>query len=79
MREDKKAFKNKRKGQGTPLIRGFVRPMSQYQIRPEGKCGMFFNSEGGDETLYSDYDPSGSYTGITRDGDNRPVQDVDDL
>lgn len=79
MREDNKAFKNKRKKQGTPLTRGFVRPVSPAQIRPHGKCGMVFNTELGDEMFYSDSDPNGSYTGITRDGDNRPVQDADDL
>ncbi len=79
MREEKKAFINKRKGQKTPLIRGFVRPMSQQQIRPNGKSGMLFNTEGGEEMFYSDSDPFGSYTGITREGDDRPVQDVDDL
>lgn len=79
MREDKKAFKDKRREQRTPPIRGFVRPMSQAQIRPEGKCGMLFNTEGGEEMFYSDSDPNGSYTGITRNGDDRPVQDADDL
>lgn len=79
MREEKKAFNNKRKGQHSPIIRGFVRPMSQQQIRPIRKAGMLFNTEDGEETFYSDSDPFGSYTGITREGDNRPVQDVDDL
>ncbi|MBQ3196115.1 MAG: hypothetical protein IJB65_06575 [Clostridia bacterium] len=79
MREEKKALNDKRKGQKTPVIRGFVRPMSQQQIRPNGKAGMLFNTEAGEEMLYSDSDPFGSYTGITREGDNRPVQDVDDL
>ena len=79
MREEKKAFKNTRKEQKTPIIRSFVRPMSQQQIRPKTRSGMLFNTEAGEEMFYSDSDPQGSYTGITRDGDNRPVQDVDDL
>jgi len=32
-----------------------------------------------DISLFSESDPNGSYTGITRDGDERPVQDADDL
>ena len=32
-----------------------------------------------DNSLYSETDPNGSYTGVPRESDEVPVQDVDDL
>ncbi|HAN21957.1 MAG: hypothetical protein A2Y15_05730 [Clostridiales bacterium GWF2_36_10] len=33
----------------------------------------------GDDLLFSDTDPNGSYTGVPRDDNEVPVQDADDL
>lgn len=74
-----KERKGEKKRQGAPIVRGLVRPM------PGGRTAPGFNGIGldndsiGRDVLLSDTDPDGSYTGITREGDDRPVQDADDL
>ncbi|MBR6593956.1 MAG: hypothetical protein IKK83_02060 [Clostridia bacterium] len=54
-------------------------PLTPFQFGANGNSGMYLNTEACRELLYSDTDPYGSYTGITKDGDDRPVQDADDL
>lgn len=74
-----KARKDSKKRQGAPIVRGLVRPMPGGRTAP-GLMGIGIDNDSlGREVLLSDTDPDGSYTGITREGDNRPVQDVDDL
>lgn len=75
---EKKKNANKKK-QGAPIVRGLVRPMPGGRAAP-GYMGIGFDNDSiGRDVLLSDTDPNGSYTGITRDGDDRPVQDADDL
>lgn len=77
MQEDKITFDNKARGRRrSERSRQTVMPLSPFQF---GANGMNFNAEALNELIYSDTDPNGSYTGITKDGDNRPVQDADDL
>ncbi len=77
MMKEKKNAKNKR--QGPPIVRGMVRPTPGGRTAP-GYMGIGIDNDSiGRDILLSDTDPDGSYTGITRDGDDRPVQDVDDL
>ncbi|MBQ4648588.1 MAG: hypothetical protein IJB76_05440 [Clostridia bacterium] len=78
MQKNKKALDEKKR-HTTPQTHGFVSPRERYKIKPESTCGMFFEGRGENGYFYSSSDPDGSYTGITRDEDDRPVQDVDDL
>ena len=74
-----KSNKARKKKQGAPIVRGLVRPMPGGRTAP-GYMGIGIDNDSlGREVLLSDTDPDGSYTGITRDGDDRPVQDADDL
>ncbi len=58
-------------------VQSFASPFEN-QKGVAGVYNTYYNNLGEDVFL-SDSDPNGSYTGITRDGDNRPVQDADDL
>lgn len=75
---DKK--QNKKQNKRAPNVRTFARPLSNELtfMGNNNKSDVYYDNIGTDLFL-SDSDPNGSYTGITRDGDNRPVQDVDDL
>lgn len=78
MREERKALiDKKRRAERPPVMRGFVKP--QAEQKRTSYNGICFGADIGDDLFYSECDPNGSYTGITRDGDNRPVQDADDL
>lgn len=78
MREEIKAYTDtKKRDKKPPTVRGFATP--QAKGKANLRNGMYLNADIGDELFYSECDPNGSYTGITRDGDNRPVQDADDL
>lgn len=65
--------------QGAPIVRGLVRPMPGGRTAP-GRMGIGIdNNSIGRDVLFSDTDPDGSYTGIAKDNDEKPVQDADDL
>ncbi len=67
-----KEIKKKKAKATLPKVKSFAKPYSHRQ--------NVMGIDAYDDNLFiSDSDPNGSYTGITRDGDNRPVQDVDDL
>ncbi|MBQ3081865.1 MAG: hypothetical protein IJC49_05380 [Clostridia bacterium] len=71
--------KKKKKKRSAPKLKCFTSPFeNKNTVTSNNAYNVFYDSIGNDIFL-SDCDPNGSYTGITRDGDNRPVQDVDDL
>lgn len=53
-------------------------PPNNNPIRPDGGFYDLTDDFIGEMCLYSETDPSGSYTGIPRD-DDTPIQDADDL
>lgn len=74
----KKHEKNYNK-QGAPIVRGLVRPMPGGRTAP-GQMGIGTDNDSiGRDVLFSDTDPNGSYTGIAKCDDEKPVQDADDL
>jgi len=78
--KSKASDKKQNKKQSAPTVRTFTRPLSKELtfMGNNNKSDVYYDNIG-TELFISDSDPNGSYTGITRDGDNRPVQDVDDL
>lgn len=64
-------------------LNGVNRFYYPYRFTPpemNGSRYMDISSEiPGKDILYSDTDPSGSYTGVPRDDNEVPVQDADDL
>ena len=78
MQEEKKQNKKLSK-QRSPKVQSFVRPFEKRAINGNDDDFSDYYNDIGKEIFLSDCDPNGSYTGITRDGDNRPVQDADDL
>lgn len=69
----------KQKKQGAPIVRGLVRPMPGGRTAP-GRMGIGIDNDSiGRDVLLSDTDPDGSYTGIAKDCNEKPVQDADDL
>ena len=77
MMEDKKKQKPRRQSK-PPAPQGLVSPFLNGFNAISGENPAFTDNMGR-ELLFSDADPEGSYTGITRYGDDRPVQDADDL
>ena len=53
-------------------------PPNTNPIKPDGGFYDLTDDFIGEMCLYSETDPSGSYTGIPRD-DDTPIQDADDL
>lgn len=75
--KEKKKMKSKKRS--APRLKCFTSPFeSKNTVTSNNAYNGFYDSIGNDNFL-SDCDPNGSYTGITRDGDNRPIQDADDL
>lgn len=77
MKQREKKNVNKKPQKPPMKVRSFTTPFEN----EKGVAGVYnaYLNNIGDDIFLSDNDPNGSYTGITRDGDNRPVQDVDDL
>lgn len=78
-RREKKINKTRSSKEILPKVKGFTRPFENERTVTSSNAYNVFYDNIGNDIFLSDCDPNGSYTGITRDGDNRPVQDVDDL
>lgn len=78
MKEEKNKNRKMSK-QRPPKVQSFVRPFENKANLMKGDALRNYYDQIGKDIFLSDCDPNGSYTGITRDGDDRPVQDADDL
>ena len=79
MKHEIKSAENKKTKSRSPKVKSFVKPYSHRRTAMGIDAYNLSEDNIGNDLFLSDNDPNGSYTGITRDGDNRPVQDVDDL
>lgn len=79
MKEEIKSTDKKKAKSVAPKVKSFAKPYSHRRSVMGIDAYDLSDDNIGNDLFLSDSDPNGSYTGITRDGDNRPVQDVDDL
>lgn len=79
MKQETKSTDKKKTKSITPKVKSFSKPYSHRRSLMGIDAYDLSDDNIGNDLFLSDSDPNGSYTGITKDGDNRPVQDADDL